>query len=292
MDYWKAAGSLSEENQVCPQCGVKTTVGGKFCLSCGYRLAAEATEPATEPPVSKPEPITQTPPVVKHPPQNTTPIDPVPVPKAQERPAVQAAPGAFFEQAKRRIKTGHIKNATIALLFSALFGFIVLSTGFSADMEWQIGLRYSDLGIPLPNWLISTVALLFCVGIFVFFIASIRGFLVCQEYDNLLAAAETIGNIQAVGQHLQTLPASTLNKKGELRFDKDIFFYQKGEEVWLFPTKSISNIRPVQKNRKTASEYYVEISGPGKSVEIVTKKKNALPLANELLTTVKQSVAG
>lgn len=210
--------------------------------------------------------------------------------KRQAASSADADSGPFFADARKQIKKGHIKNALLFLLLACVFGTIVVFTGFSPDMEWQIGLRYSELGIPLPNWLISSVALLFCLGSVIFLITNIKGAFTCEEYNSLLEAAKAFGNVQAVGQHLQKLPRNALTKKnGHLRFDKDIFFYQKGEDVWLFPTRSISNIRPVQKDHGSSSDYYVEISQQGKIIQLDTKKKNMLPLANEILAAAKQA---
>ena len=76
-----------------------------------------------------------------------------------------------------------------------------------------------------------------------------------------------------------------------LRLDKDIFFYQKGEEVWLFPTRTISGIKPVKRDHGTSADYYVEISHPGKVVQIYTKKKNLYALAEAIQAAARQSVA-
>ena len=166
--------------------------------------------------------------------------------------------------------------------------YLAVSNGFSSETGWQYGPRFSDSGIPIPNWVISCVFIIIALIFLGMLISSIKDIFTNANYNNVIQVAKEIGEISFIEQTLENLEKSNLTKGGDLRYNKLLFFYMKGTEVFLFPTKSINSIQPVKKTGKN-TEFYVEIHCQKKSVKIATKEVNLLPLANDILSCVKSA---
>ena len=194
----------------------------------------------------------------------------------------------FFDSLKKKIRNKNILWSIISIGVMIVMLFLAISNGFSSETEWKYGFRFSDIGIPVPNWVISCLFILIALIFLGLLISSIKDIFTNASYNKIIKAAGEIGELSFVEQTLENLKKSTLAKGGDLRYNNFLFFYMKGTEVFLFPTKSINSIQPIKKTGKN-TEFYVEIHCQKEVVKIATKEANLLPLANDILSYIKFS---
>ena len=122
----------------------------------------------------------------------------------------------FFEHVKKKTTRAHILNAVFFLVFSIFFGALTFFIGFSSDADWQIGPRHSNSGIPVPNFVISSIALVIGI-IFIFaFISSIKSAVKNKEFADFMLLAEKTVNTADMEESLSNTEKCRY-AKGELR---------------------------------------------------------------------------
>lgn len=193
----------------------------------------------------------------------------------------------FFDSIKKKIRNKNILWSGISLVVMLFSIYFAISNGFSSDNGWRYGFRFSDIGIPVPNWLVSCGGIVVGIIFAYLFISSIKEIITNKTFNEFLNDAKSIGDLSFVENSLDSTPKNSL-AKGELRYNKDLFFYMNGTEVFLHCTKDITSIKPVKKTGKN-KEFYVEIQCKEKNIKIQTKEADLLPLANEILSCVKSA---
>lgn len=194
----------------------------------------------------------------------------------------------FFDSVKKRIRNRNIVRSVAFLTLMAATVFVAITNGFSSEAEWKFGFRFSDMGIPLPNWMVSCLFLLMAFLFLCIVISSVKEIFANESYRKVIKAAQEIGEVSFVGQTLENLPKSNFANAGELRYNSLLLFYMKGKDVFLIPTKGINFIQPTKKTGKN-TEFYVEIHCQNENIKIQTKEANLLPLANDILHCVKSA---
>ena len=191
----------------------------------------------------------------------------------------------FFEGIKTKIRNKNIIRAIVGVLGVLIATWFAAMNGFSSESEWKFGIKFSDLGIPIPNWLVSCIIIV--VGLIFLFllVLSLKDLISNENYNKMLTDAKNIGELQFVENVLQNTPKSNL-AKGELRCNNLLVFYMDGTDISLFPTKWITGIRPLKSGDKSGS-CYVEIQYQGGSVKIETKEADLVPLANVIVACAR-----
>ena len=191
----------------------------------------------------------------------------------------------FFDKIKRKLKVKNLIWTILFLVLACIFGFMAVSNGFSSDMEWQIGLRGTSGGIPIPNWLLSCFFLLLVVIFLVSSFSFFRSFVNNTEFNKMLCVVEEIGNVEAIGSMLASMEKSKYTKGGDLRFNERIIFYMKGTDVTVVNPITIRTIKTEIVRSKSSEENYVCVCYGSNVLKIRTSKKNVLLLLEELRST-------
>lgn len=194
----------------------------------------------------------------------------------------------FFNSVKKKIRNKNILWSVLSIVGIIVSVCLAISNGFSLDTGWKFGFRFSDIGIPIPNWVVSCLFILLGLIFFRVLISSMKDVFANTNYNKMIRAAQGIGDVSFVEQTIENLQKNNLAKGGELRYNNLLLFYMKGTEVFLIPVKNIKSIQPVKMTGKNA-EYYVEIHCQGENIRIETKEANLIPLANDILACVKSA---
>ncbi|MBQ1186849.1 MAG: hypothetical protein IIX54_04090 [Clostridia bacterium] len=192
----------------------------------------------------------------------------------------------FFNYVKNKIRNKNILWSIISIVVMFVAVLLAISNGFSSETEWKYGFRFSDTGIPIPNWVISCLFIIIALIFLGLLISSVKDLFTNTTYNKIIKAAQEIGDISFIDQTLQNLQKNNLAKGGDLRYNNFLFFYMKGTEVFLFPTKSINSIQPIKETGKN-TECYVNVRSATENVKIYTKELNLVPLANDILYYVR-----
>lgn len=188
----------------------------------------------------------------------------------------------FFESTKKKIRNRNILWSIFSVLMILLSIFVTVNTGFSADVNWQYGFRGIDGGIPIPNWLLSSLFVLMGLIFLRLLYSCMKDILKNVTYNELIKTAESIGDVCVIDETLRVIQKSEL-AKGDLRYNDALFFYRNGTEVFLLPTQSIKSVTPVTKSNK---EFYVEVQSQDKCMKITVKKANLIPLVKDILSHI------
>lgn len=191
----------------------------------------------------------------------------------------------FFNKIKSKLKVKNLIWTIAFIALACLFGFIAISNGFSSEMQWQIGVRGSNSGIPVPNWLISCFLLLMCLifagSAFLF----LKSFIKNTEFNKMLQVVESLGNAEAIGIMLASMEKNKNAKGGDLRFNENIIFYMKGTEVTVVPPATIRGIRTEIVGNKGSETNFVCVYYGRDVLKIKTSAKTVLPLLEEMRRT-------
>lgn len=191
----------------------------------------------------------------------------------------------FFNKIKSKLKVKNFIWTILFIVLACLFGFMAISNGFSSEMQWQIGVRGSNSGIPVPNWLISCFFVLMCI----IFIGSafmfLKSFIKNTEFNKMLHVVESMGNAEAIGTMLASMDKNKYAKGGELRFNESIIFYMKGTDVTVIPPATIRGIRTEIVGNKGSETNFVCVYYGKDVLKIETSEKNVLPLLEEMRKT-------
>lgn len=191
----------------------------------------------------------------------------------------------FFNKIKSKLKVKNLIWTIVFIVLACLFGFIAFSNGFSSEMQWQIGVRGSNSGIPVPNWLISCFLLLMCI----IFIGSaflfLKSFIKNTEFNKMLHVVESMGNAEAIGTMLASMDKNKYAKGGDLRFNESIIFYSKGTEVTVIPPTTIRGIKTEIVGNKGSETNFVCVYYGKDVLKIKTSEKNVLLLLEDMRKT-------
>ena len=191
----------------------------------------------------------------------------------------------FFKKIKSKLKIKNLIWTILFIVLATLFCVLAISNGFSSEMQWQIGVRGSNSGIPVPNWLISCFFLLmvaiFAVSAFMF----LKSFIKDTEYNKMLSVVEELGSIESIGAMLSSMDKSKYAKGGDLRFNERILFYMKGTDVTVVSPTSIRGIRTEIVGNKGSETNYVCVYYGKDVLKIKTSEKNVLLLLEEMRRT-------
>lgn len=194
----------------------------------------------------------------------------------------------FFETMKKEIRKSNIILLLIALAFLCAFAVATVFTGFSSEKEYQIGFRYTKLGIPIPNWLLSVIFILICLACVYRLVLLLKDIVKNTTYNETIAKAEKLGNIEVIDSILGSLPKNEHTKGGDLIFNDMLFFYRNGTDITLAATNQIMSVVPnIQKGREQA--IYVQVQFPDETLKINAREKDVLTLAEEILICAKAS---
>lgn len=191
----------------------------------------------------------------------------------------------FFNKIKSKLKVKNLIWTIVFVALACLFGIIAFSNGFSSDMQWQIGVRGSNNGIPVPNWLISCFLLLMCI----IFIGSaflfLKSFIKNTEFNKMIHVVESMGNAEAIGTMLASMDKNKYAKGGDLRYNESIIFYMKGTDVTVISPATIRGIRTEIVGNKGSETNFVCVYYGKDVLKIKTSEKNVLLLLEEMRKT-------
>ena len=194
----------------------------------------------------------------------------------------------FFNGIKWKLKLNNVLWMLISLAVITLFGLGIISNGFSSEVGWRIGIKGSDTGIPVPNWLIS-VGFIIIALIFVYlFLTSLKSFIKNTEFTKFIKSIERIGDVEQIGNMLSALPKSPYVKGGDLRYNNQLLFYMKGSDCKIIKTSEIKLITPQIRNQGNTKELVVNIITNNGPVSIIVKKNRSNLLAEDIAKFCRQ----
>ena len=191
----------------------------------------------------------------------------------------------FFNKVKSKLK---VKNFIWTMLFIAmacLFGFMAILNGFSSEMQWQVGIRGSSGGIPVPDWMISCLYILLCTVFLGTAVAFLTSFLKNTEFNKILRTVESMGNVETIGNMLASMEKNKYAKGGNLRFNENIIFYMKGTEVTVIPPATIRGIKTEIVGSRYSETNFVCVYYGNDVLKIKTSEKHVLLLLEEMRST-------
>lgn len=191
----------------------------------------------------------------------------------------------FFNKIKSKLKVKNIIWTVLFIALACLFGFMAISNGFSSELQWQIGVRGSNSGIPVPNWLISCFLLLMCIIFLGSAFLFLKSFIKNTEFNKMLHVVESMGNAEAIGTMLASMDKNKYAKGGDLRYNESIIFYMKGTEVTVIPPSTIRGIRTEIVGNKGSETNFVCVYYGKDVLKIKTSEKNVLLLLEEMRKT-------
>ncbi len=191
----------------------------------------------------------------------------------------------FFNKIKSKLKVKNLIWTIVFIALSSVFGLIAFSNGFSSELQWQIGVRGSNSGIPVPNWLISCFLLLMCIIFLGSAFLFLKSFIKNTEFNKMLHVVESMGNAEAIGTMLASMDKNKYAKGGDLRYNESIIFYMKGTDVTVIPPATIRGIRTEIVGNKGSETNFVCVYYGKDVLKIKTSEKNVLLLLEEMRKT-------
>lgn len=189
----------------------------------------------------------------------------------------------FFSKIKFKLQMKNLLWTILFLVLTCIVIGIVVSTGFSWEVESGIGIRGFNFSIPIPNFIQSCFFSLFGVLLFIGVFVNVKALFHNPVFHQLIESAERLGNVDAIGNMLATIEKCPYNKGGELRYNDQIFFYLKDTMVALIPISVIDGIR-IEKTKSVnnTEEFYVCVVYYNEILKITVDKKSLIPLAEDL----------
>lgn len=188
----------------------------------------------------------------------------------------------FFQSVKKQLRTRNILWALLCVVLCVGLVALAISNGFSSETGWKLGPRGTNVGIPISNWVVSVFFLAMTALFAGLFVSCMKEVIKNTTYEKLLTAAQAIGDVDTIDQHLAQTPKSGL-AKGELRYNSTVLFYRSGTEATLLSMADLVTAVPIQQQGKQ-TEYFVEIAGKeGTVLKIATRKKDVHALAKDIL---------
>ena len=191
----------------------------------------------------------------------------------------------FFNRIKAKLKVKNLLWAVLFIVLATSFGRTAIFNGFSSEFQWHIGVRGSNSGIPVPNWVISFLFVLMCVIFLGCAFSYIKSFVKNTEFNKLLQMVEGIGAAEAIGTMLASMEKNKYAKGGDLRFNESILFYSKGTDVKVIPPSAIHAIKTEIVCNKHSETNFVCVYYGKDVLKIKTSEKNVLLLLEQMRKT-------
>ena len=191
----------------------------------------------------------------------------------------------FFNKLKNKLRFKESLLIPLFLLFISLMVALVINTGFSSEILFHLTVRGASSGIPIPNWLISCFGIIMSVFILVAIISTIKSIKECKDYKKIIAVAESIGGVEAVGTTIAALEKSKLTKGGDLRYNQNLLFYSTAFSANLIPASNIRRIGSRIERSNYGESVYVCVVHSNGELSISSNKKKALLLIEDLRKT-------
>lgn len=189
----------------------------------------------------------------------------------------------FFNKIKSKLKTKNLLWSIFFILFAIGSFAFAMSNGFSSETQWQLGVRGSDSGIPLPNWLVSCFMLLVCAITAFSAYAFIKSFFKDTEFNKMMGIVAQMGDVNYIGNMLESMPKNPYAKGTDLRFNEAILFCMSGTDVKVIHPATIHSIRGEVTSNK---EYSVCVYYDKEVLKIKTNKKNIQILIEQMRSTL------
>ncbi len=191
----------------------------------------------------------------------------------------------FFDKLKSKLRRKNLLGALLCLLLSIGFAVGAFSIGFTSELEWQIGPRYSQSGIPVPNWLLAGLVALVAVFCFCVTIGQLHSLIMDSEYEKMMKKVQVLGDAKVIDSLIASMPKSKLAKGADLRFNAQILFCRQGTNVTVLASSEILAVRTEIVGARGSETNYVCVYYNGGILKIRTGKKTVLVLLEELRRT-------
>lgn len=191
----------------------------------------------------------------------------------------------FFDKIKAKLKVKNLMCTILFIALACLFGLIAFSNGFSSELQWRFGIRGTNGGIPIPNWLVSCFLLLLSCIFLLSAVMFLKSFVKNTEFNKMMQVVTGLGNAEVIGSMLASMPKSKYAKGGDLRFNENIIFYLKGTDVTVVPLAYIRGIKTEIVGNKNSETNYVCVFYGNDVLKIKTSEKTVLPLLEEMRKT-------
>lgn len=188
----------------------------------------------------------------------------------------------FFGKVKIKLR---VKNLLYSILFLFLVcgvALLIVYTGFSSEVEWRLGVRGSNSGIPVPNWALSVLFLILGIFLLVACIRYFCSFVKDTEYNKMLKEVEKIGNTNEIGLLLASIKKSPYPKSGDLRYCERLLYYAKGTDVKIVSPLSIGNIQTEIVGSNWGEDHYVCVCHGAEILKIRVSEKKVLDLRDDM----------
>ena len=171
------------------------------------------------------------------------------------------------------------------VVLAALFAFIAFQIGFAVDEYIEFGLRGSKSGIPIPKVIVSSVFLIVCCIMLVSAGQSVWSIIKSIDYNKLMTKVIEIGNVEEIGEMLDSMEKSKYIKSADLRFNNEIVFYMKDTTASIIKTEDIIGIRSEIVGKQGSETNFVAVYSKTDVIKIPVSQKNVLPLLEEMRNT-------
>ena len=191
----------------------------------------------------------------------------------------------FFNKVKKKLVVSTLLNILLFVVLAALFAFIAFQIGFAVDEYIEFGLRGSKSGIPIPKVIVSSVFLIVCCIMLVSAGQSVWSIIKSIDYNKLMTKVIEIGNVEEIGEMLDSMEKSKYIKSADLRFNNEIVFYMKDTTASIIKTEDIIGIRSEIVGKQGSETNFVAVYSKTDVIKIPVSQKNVLPLLEEMRNT-------
>ena len=191
----------------------------------------------------------------------------------------------FFNKVKKKLVVSTLLNILLFVVLAALFAFIAFQIGFAVDEYIEFGLRGSKSGIPIPKVIVSSVFLIVCCIMLVSAGQSVWSIIKSIDYNKLMTKVIEIGNVEEIGEMLDSMEKSKYIKSADLRFNNEIVFYMKDTTASIIKTEDIIGIRSEIVGKQGSETNFVAVYSKTDVIKIPVSEKNVLPLLEEMRNT-------
>ena len=191
----------------------------------------------------------------------------------------------FFNKVKKKLVVSTLLNILLFVVLAALFAFIAFQIGFAVDEYIEFGLRGSKSGIPIPKVIVSSVFLIVCCIMLVSAGQSVWSIIKSIDYNKLMTKVIEIGNVEEIGEMLDSMEKSKYIKSADIRFNNEIVFYMKDTTASIIKTEDIIGIRSEIVGKQGSETNFVAVYSKTDVIKIPVSEKNVLPLLEEMRNT-------
>jgi len=191
----------------------------------------------------------------------------------------------FFNKFKKKLAVSTLLNILLFVVLAALFAFVAFQIGFAVDEYIEFGLRGSKSGIPIPKVIVSSVFLIVCCLMLVSAGQGVWSIIKSIDYNKLMTKVIEIGNVEEIGEMLDSMEKSKYIKSADLRFNNEIVFYMKDTTASIIKTEDIIGIRSEIVGKHGSETNFVAVYSKTDVIKIPVSQKNVLPLLEEMRNT-------